>query len=271
MNDNLRKYITHGYRNVEGFFSYLALKTIAKLSEIQSQNKITGAVCEIGVHHGRSFILLHLLTNGHEKSVAYDLFEMQEQNVDKSGEGDKGKLLFNLNKHKCDLSRINVILKNSLSLTPEQVLNDANGTIKIFSIDGGHTSEIVYHDLEIGENTISNGGIIIVDDVFEDQWPGVSEGTCKYLLGGNSKLIPVAVFDNKVAFTNMQHMKEIYQAGLRTLAPEFIFKESKYFGTKILVLWNSSNRIIDTMRKTKLWQLIKDNKLGKSIRKIIKS
>ncbi len=82
MNDNLKKYITHGYRNVEGFFSYLALKTIAKLSEIQSQNKITGAVCEIGVHHGRSFILLHLLTNGNEKSVAYDLFEMQEQNVD---------------------------------------------------------------------------------------------------------------------------------------------------------------------------------------------
>jgi hypothetical protein len=51
---------------------------------------ITGNVAEIGVHHGRLFILLYLLTSPDERALAVDLFSGQERNIGSSGHGGPG-------------------------------------------------------------------------------------------------------------------------------------------------------------------------------------
>jgi hypothetical protein len=67
----LKKYISSGYRTVDGWLSAIAIKSTAELGALQKRLGVSGAVSEIGVHHGRLFILLHLLTDAPEKSVAW--------------------------------------------------------------------------------------------------------------------------------------------------------------------------------------------------------
>ena len=54
------------------------------------------------------------------------------------------------------------------------------GPLRFFSIDGGHLSHIVKHDLETAALSITDGGVIILDDYFNPEFPGVSEGTNRY-------------------------------------------------------------------------------------------
>ena len=68
----------------------MAQQSIVALGSVQKHLGIRGAVSEIGVHHGRLFILLHLLTEASEASVAWDLFESQNDKADGSGRGNKG-------------------------------------------------------------------------------------------------------------------------------------------------------------------------------------
>ena len=270
MNKNSIKYVKRSYKKVEGWISPLALKAILKLGEIQEINKITGSVCEIGVHHGKAFILLHLLTKSNEMSAAIDLFEFQSDNIDNSGKGDKEKLIKNLKNNSCDLERIKIITKNSLDISPDYLLNQTGSKIRFFSVDGGHTAEVVFNDLKLAEQTLCEGGVIILDDFFVNSWPGVSEGTCKYLLSGNTKLIPFSTFDGKILFTNNKNIAGLYINGLSGMHPEFLTKESVFFNSKVIVLSRSRNNSIDFLRRTKLWQLIKNNETGTLIRKALR-
>ena len=51
---------------------------------------------EIGVHHGQFFIALNQLIPSNFTSYAIDVFDNQQLNIDKSGEGNKSKFIENL-------------------------------------------------------------------------------------------------------------------------------------------------------------------------------
>ena len=55
-----------------------AIELICRLGEAQREMGLAGHIAEIGVHHGRSFILLALLARASEKAVAIDVFEQQK-------------------------------------------------------------------------------------------------------------------------------------------------------------------------------------------------
>src|SRR5262245_20325013 len=83
------EYLKRGQRRVEGWLTPLAAEALVDLAGIQKRLEIRGPICEVGVHHGKLFILLHLLTIAPEASVGWDLFERQGENVDQSGRGDR--------------------------------------------------------------------------------------------------------------------------------------------------------------------------------------
>jgi hypothetical protein len=95
----LRRYLKHGHKFVEGWMLPAAAKMITTLSAVQEAQRISGNVAEIGVHHGKLFILLYLLTRGDERAVAIDLFADQARNIDHSGIGDLDKFRANLARH----------------------------------------------------------------------------------------------------------------------------------------------------------------------------
>lgn len=212
MKRTFERYRNVGYRFVTGFLEPGNLPVLEVLDAAQRARDVTGAVAEIGVHHGRLFIGLHLLQRGSGTSVAIDLFEDQDLNVDKSGHGDSAKFVSNVELWST-MDGVVLHRGDSTKLTPEVLLEKSGGPIRFFSVDGGHTEEIVYSDMQLAEQTLAEGGIVIADDVFNEQWPGVAVGTLKYLADG-AKLEPFAIGFNKVLFTQPEFCDH-YRAELR--------------------------------------------------------
>ncbi|CAN5176532.1 hypothetical protein BH23BAC3_BH23BAC3_00640 [soil metagenome] len=261
MDSALDYYVKKGNTRVEGWLTKIAMKAIVELNVIQDEESIKGPVCEIGVHHGRLFILLHLLSDDPEMSVAWDIFELQNENPHNSGRGDIDALMVNMNKFDCDLSRIKIITKNSQDLESKEILIECDGKPRLFSIDGGHTAEITYNDIQIAARSICEKGIIILDDFFNEAWPGVAEGTCRYMFE-NPGLYPVAIIGNKVMLTNSTDGAKMYIHNLDFNYPGYIRKHSIFFGHDVLCYTPLNTNII--------WKHLRDRPLGKFIKQLLK-
>ncbi|MGX9790288.1 class I SAM-dependent methyltransferase [Mycobacterium sp. MMS18-G62] len=198
MERNFVRYRAIGQRLVTGFLEPEILMTLEVLNSAQRAKQISGAVAEIGVHHGKLFIGLRLLQRPGEKSVAIDIFDDQELNIDGSGHGSLEKFVNNV---KLWSTMDDVVLHqgDSTKLEPAKLRELAGGDIRFFSVDGGHTAEIVYSDMNLAEATLADGGIVIADDVFNQQWPGVATGTLRYMEDGGG-LAPFLIGFNKVFF-----------------------------------------------------------------------
>ena len=99
MDSRIENYIRRGKFYVDGWLRTEAAQIVVALTERQRSLGVAGGIAEIGVHHGKLFILLYLLGQASEKAVAIDLFEDQHLNVDQSGSGDLAKFRSNLERH----------------------------------------------------------------------------------------------------------------------------------------------------------------------------
>ncbi len=256
-----------GHSSVEGWLLAGAVDCICELSALQRALHLRGPVCEIGVHHGRLFILLHLLTGSDERSLAIDLFEMQDENIDQSGNGSREQLLHNLQVHGCDARRIELLAENSLRLTPARIVAGCGGRPRLFSIDGGHTAEATRNDLLLAERSICDGGLVILDDYFNPPWPGVSEGTCTYMCNGDTRLLPVAITSNKFFFTNDEATARSYQRDLLNHHHEA--KTSTVFGHDVVCF---EPPLPPTLRQKvtahPAWLAIRGTPLGQAVLKL---
>jgi hypothetical protein len=185
---------SHGIKlmnNVHGWFKDEAALLISMLDEYQKAKNISGNIFEIGVHHGRSSIFFsHLLTKGEFLSVC-DLFS-NEGNVSSSGSGDES--LYKANMDKFGKNKPNQIFKCfSSELTPNKISNN----YRFFHIDGGHNPDEALGDLELAAATTHKEGVIIVDDPFRDEWPGVTEAILVFLQKCN-EFEAIAVGFNKL-------------------------------------------------------------------------
>jgi hypothetical protein len=203
MKRSFERYQHVGARLVHGWLEPQVFTVMRVLDKAQRAQSVRGSAAEIGVHHGKLLIALHLLRAPEERTVAIDLFENQQLNIDKSGRGDFAKLVSNL-KRWTDNSGIVFHRGDSTELSGADVKSMAGAAVRMFSVDGGHTEKTVQKDMETAEGALADGGIVIADDVFNPQWPGVVAGTFRYLDGGGA-LIPFAVGFNKVFFTTADH------------------------------------------------------------------
>ena len=258
----LERYRRRGHREVEGWLHEDAVELTCELAGLQRRRAIAGPVCEIGVHHGRLFILLHLLTTSDERALAIDLFEAQHENVDGSGEGDRARLLENLRRHGADLSRVEILAANSLRLEPRQIVEHCGGRPRLFSIDGGHTAELTCNDLRLAEATLCTGGLAIVDDYFNQAWPAVSEGTCRYMARPDAALRPVGIGTNKFFLTNDASAADDYRRALQRAHPRS--KRSRVFGEDVVCI--EPSRRVDRLRETAMWRALRETQLANWLR-----
>src|SRR5262245_60141233 len=92
-------YLRYGCKLVDGWLLPDAARMIVALARKQEETGVHGNVAEIGVHHGKLFLLLALLARPNETALAVDLFDEQDKNIDKSGSGDLAKFKQNLSRH----------------------------------------------------------------------------------------------------------------------------------------------------------------------------
>lgn len=194
--DFLQSYLA-AFNSIQGYFtSDAALLFMAYNQLIKSEN-ISGDVLEIGVHHGLSAIALAALRGERKQFVAVDLFdEMQDQNVSKSGAGSRQAFLRNMKKFYDDIGFVRVIASASTRL---RACDLGNG-FSFCHVDGGHSPEETYHDLELCAEILMPGGLLALDDYFNPAFPGVCEGAVKFKYEQQEKLRPVAIGFNKVLF-----------------------------------------------------------------------
>jgi hypothetical protein len=241
-------YARHGQKLVHGWLDTPAALAIVALARSQ---KISGGACEIGVHHGRLFTLLHLLTEG--PSVAIDLFDAQEDNLDHSGCGSKDMLLRNVARFG-DIGRVRIIPSNSLTVNAGQILQLAEGPLRLFSVDGGHGAEVTYNDMRLALETTRQGALIVLDDYFNSGWPGVSEGACQFMREQRG-FSPVLIVGNKFIFAHGDASPYF-----QTVPGEV----STVFGMPVKIAPRRNFR--SRVARSALWRLIKSKRHAAAVR-----
>ena len=166
-------------------------------NQLAAAQGIKGDVLEIGVHHGRSAIVVASLTSPGQKFVAVDLFdELQDRNVSESGSGNRHEFLRNMGQFFDDLSFVKTIQADSSSFSADAIGHE----FSFCHIDGGHSPQETYNDLDLCCRILKPGGLLAMDDYFNPAFPGVSEGAVQFKLEQGNKLKPIAIGFNKVLF-----------------------------------------------------------------------
>lgn len=205
-NPHLQKYHDYGFYLIEGYCMAELFHAIDLIDSSGINNK--GGVAEIGVHHGKFYMLLNATTDSTDRSYAIDVFENQDLNIDNSGKGSR--VLFednlkNLDRHAG--KNTTIIPGDSTDTALDLVRNIGPGTLRYVSVDGGHTVEHTLNDLNIAAQLIRNEGVVILDDIMHYCWLGVIEAAVKFL-ATNPTLVPFAIGHNKLYMCKLAYHKK---------------------------------------------------------------
>jgi len=202
-NNNAQFFKFNGYNEVNGWLNLKILNSLDCCVDILNMHNHNWAdTLEIGVHEGKFFIPLELVTPDEMIAYALDVFDMQYLNIDSSGHGNYKIFLENINKYCRCPERVKIIKNDSFSIrfTPLK-----NREFSLISIDGGHTVNHVMFDLEFAANTLKPGGIIFLDDFPNSSWLGVVEGATLFFSQMRHRIAPFAVGYNKMFITTTSH------------------------------------------------------------------
>ena len=262
----ISKYLKRDHKFVAGWLTPGAIEMVRRIAELQRSLGVAGNVAEIGVHHGRLFILLYLLKSAGAKALAIDLFERQELNVDRSGGGDREVFLANLRKY-ADTLDLLVHAGDSRDLTGQFVMHLAGGPFRLFSIDGGHTVEVTEHDLATAEASLAPGGVIILDDYFNEIYPEVSIGTNNFFRDAR-RIVPFAIGGGKVMFCHPDYAAR-YADGLRICTRQIV--ERTFLGSPVICLDFAKPSLAVRIGEKGFWRRIRDTSGGRMLRKTYKA
>lgn len=183
-------------RDIEGWFSPAAAGLFGLLD--MAQPDVRSDLFEIGAHHGKSAVLLARMTRSDETLCVCDIFEDQAANVSASGAGNRAVFERNIATI-APGARTQVFQTRSSELTPEAI----GGPYRFFHIDGGHLREEARADLELAASVLAHAGVIVVDDPFQPEWPGVTEAILEFC-GNRPEFEPVALGFNKLVIARRE-------------------------------------------------------------------
>lgn len=205
----LRPYYENGFKDVQGWCNEKNFTVLEVLDGTKINKK--GGCLEIGVHHGKFYIMLNRLISINYTSFAVDIFGDQHLNIDRSGRGFLKIFKDNLVKHDIHQGENTKIIKGD-STDPCLKLRDVIGlgAMRFISVDGGHTVEHTVSDLTLASDLVSNEGVVILDDILNYHWPGVIEGAAIFL-DQRPTLVPFAIGNNKLYMCKLSFKNFYYQ------------------------------------------------------------
>ena len=190
-------FLTASVERIPGWLHNEAALLTAHLAGAQRALGIAGPTLEIGVFKGKYLSVLYKLSRPDEIVVGVDLFVGSASVM-----LDVHRVRSNIKAACGDHARLKVVVADSLQLTSERLSDEVNGTpFRFISIDGGHTRELVLHDLEVAYPLLQAGGIMALDDAFNFTTPGVAEGIAEFFFRHTPALAPFAVCYNKLFVT----------------------------------------------------------------------
>jgi hypothetical protein len=191
----LRRYFER-MESLPGWFFPDAALMFAAYNQLTSERVAPGNTLEIGVFHGKSAIAVASLRGEAGTFTAIDVFDdLSSRDGSSHDVGMKGAFLANMAEWFSARDRLRTIVAPSATVTAE-----ALGPHTFCHIDGLHTAEGTYSDMELCAEVVVPGGLVAVDDYFNQRFPGVSEGGLLFAQRHPGVLTPVAVGFNKVLF-----------------------------------------------------------------------
>jgi Methyltransferase domain len=191
------RYITRWMPTVQGYLTSLDARVIRTLLSYQTESDISGHLCEIGVHHGRLFLMLAIARRPGERALGIDLFEDDELNASTEHAGRVRAVIDNARRLGIELADQEIFKTSSTEIGPADILARTTGPVRFCSIDASHLYDDVENDLLLAERTLTPDGIIAVDDFFHPGWPDVSFAVSDFL-GRTSAIVPFLITPDKL-------------------------------------------------------------------------
>lgn len=243
--DEVRRYLDET-RSVEGWFFPIDAYLFGFIDDVQQREGIRGNLFEVGVHHGKTALFLARMKAADETLGVCDVFDQQELNRDRSGEGNRA--IFERNMQGCETR---VFAQESSTLTSI----DTTTRCRFVHIDGGHRPEDVLADLMTAERALLPDGIVAVDDVFNPNWPGVSEGFYRFMATRANALVPLLIGGNKVLCARPSTIGR-YESYFGEIAEHidapFAFDTKEWLGRRVLTAIRLAWVDLDPMGAAKL-------------------
>jgi hypothetical protein len=150
---------------------------------------------------------LNQVTAPEATSYAIDVFDAQRLNIDKSGAGDRKIFERNLTEFDAHKGRNTQIISGDSTDSGLQLAKTIEpGSLRFFSVDGGHSAEHTISDLKIASQLVANEGVVILDDVSNHHWLGVIEGA-HIFLATRPTLVPFGIGANKMYLAKISYQK----------------------------------------------------------------
>jgi hypothetical protein len=230
--------VTQRTRRIEGWFSADAASLFGLLDEAQRSADVDGDLFEIGVHHGRSAVLLSQLARPGERLGVCDLFGEQGENVSASGSGNRAIFESNMAAMAPGFDRLDVFATASDRLLPEEI----GGPYRLFHVDGGHLREEALADLQLGAAVLSRLGAIVVDDPFSVAWPGVTEGILQFLTQ-RADFEPLILGFNKLVLVSAD-ARPLYEPSVIDGATWWRYFDRRVYDLKVLPIAGHATHIV---------------------------
>jgi predicted O-methyltransferase YrrM len=143
----------------------------------QSAMGLKGDMLEIGSYHGRSTALMAKCLQPDERLVVCDAFE-SDTHDSYANKPSPENLISNIERLSPLINRELIVIHKGLS---NDLCLDSGEMFRFIHIDGGHSAEQAYFDLNLCSKHTISSGIIVMDDYHNKRWPGVTEGTDRFL------------------------------------------------------------------------------------------
>lgn len=253
VSEDLNSYLRDGIHSVNGWCLPQLWQTLWPLAQVIGP----GPVAEIGVFEGKFLIGLAKTfgATAQNKATAYDVFDMQEFNLDGAGVGKIAALQSNFDRLGPGQDSLQCIPADSLNLGPadSHAFLNQHGPAHFFSVDGCHEVIHTINDVEFAMSVMAQAGIIAVDDYTNANWPGVQEAIARMYLMGSYRFVPLAVTTNKLLLCNYSHQQKYLQVVTSSLAthfPQTRVKRVVRFGFETLTIMPDTQSWTDLSRST---------------------
>jgi hypothetical protein len=247
----LHKYLREHFNLIEGWCYKFNWLPLYYLDQAQRQFGRNGPICEIGVFKGKLFIGLMALKHDTRNHVAIDVFDQQQFNLDGNGKPIRvsdslrhtQRDQFEQNIRQCgfDLKDTTIIQADSLDISFWEIRARPSNFHKFsfFSVDGCHELTHAYNDIKIAFELTSNEGIILVDDYYHADWPGVHEAVAKLYFSESPKFVPLYYVFNKLALCHVNlHSSYLHGLGsyLKANFPVVPIRKVKRYGWESITI-----------------------------------
>lgn len=188
------------------------------LSAEQGSRGTFGAIGEIGARRGRLLVTMAGLARRDEGIVAVDPFDPGGPGADALASDALAEFRAHLAHHLAEPDLVAIVASDSVDLTGRDLVDAADGQLRLLSIGGGRSASVIRHDLEIAASALLPGGIVVLDGYLSPTTPEVAAAAVRFLVEPRGPaLVPFATGGERLWLTGSEADASAYRHRLQGL------------------------------------------------------